>query len=301
MKVYFDEAGYIGLLADILRNGVSVPDRTGVGSIAVFDRKLVFNAGKQFPFRTVEAAPLRYSYEEFWMFLRGETQTKQLEVKGINFWKGNTSRQFLDNRGLFYVDEGDMNKAYGFQFRGFGGEKSPTTDGVDGGKDQLKDLFANLKKDPYSRRHYVTFWNPAQLDEMALTPCWHSHQFVVLPDENGDDTLHLKMLNRSLDTVYGCMFAVQQYALYQKAIAEIFGFKVGTISCDLTQVHIYNNQIEYAKELVARKLGKPGEVRFKKKLKDLDDLLNLKWEDIEVTGLEVNKEPFKTPKPPMAK
>lgn len=305
MKVYFNESGYIGLIQDVLRNGVNVPDRTGVGCKAVFDRKLVFDVDAQFPFSTIRPAPLRMAFEEFWMFLRGETNTKQLEAKGINFWRGNTSREFLDKRGLNYIHDGDMGKAYGFQFRHFGGFKNWFNDDAQtatwgGGVDQLAALFNDLRNDPYSRRHLVTFWNPMQSHEMALTPCWHSHQYVVLPDGNGNDVLHLKMLNRSLDSVFGCMFAVQQYALYQKAVAEVFGFKVGTLSCDLTHVHIYENQIEYAEELITRKLGKGGVVEFAKELECLEDVLGLRWEDIIVRNLEVNKEPFTTERPPMA-
>lgn len=290
-EIYREEAGFLDLVGDILDNGVEVPDRTGVGSIAVFDRKLIFNNAQTFPFSTCRVAGLRLAFEEFWFFLRGETQTKILESKGITFWQGNTSRDFLVKRGLSHLLEGDMGKAYGYQFRNYGGS----------GFDQLVDTYNTLKKDPFSRRVYNTFWNPAQSNEMALTPCWHSHQFVVLPDkETGENVLNLKLINRSLDVVFGCMFAIQQYALYQRCMAELLGFKVGVLSCDLSQAHIYNNQITYARELRQRTLGLPGEIIIKKPLESLDDLLSMSWDDIEVVGLIVNNQPFKTPRPPMA-
>ena len=288
-KIYFDEEGYVELLRDILENGVEIPDRTGVGSIAVFDRKIVYNVGKQFPFPTIRDCPLRLAFEEMQMFLNGETQTKVLEKKGINFWKGNTSRGFLDARNLEHLHEGDMGKAYGAQWRGFGPQQF----------DQFAEIMRLLVTDKYSRRMLTTLWNPAESHMMALTPCWFQHQFVVLPSKNGD-VLHMKLSNRSLDAVFGERFATQQYAFYLTAVAKMLGMKVGDLSCDLTHVHIYNNQIEYAKELVTRDLGKQGTLKINKDLKRPDDILALTWEDIEIVGLEVNKTPFKTPRPAMA-
>jgi len=289
MKVYFGEQGYIDLLKDVLVNGVKTQDRTGVGCIKVFDRKLVWNVGEQFPFSTFRSAPLRMAFEEFWMFMRGETQTKYLESKKINFWKGNTSREFLDNRGLIDVPEGDMGKAYGYQWRSYNDIL-----------DQLALTYDTLKNDPYSRRIYTTFWNPVQSKDMALTPCWHSHQFIVIPEKDGSLTLNLKLFSRSLDLAFGESFARQQYALYLMCMAKLMNMNVGYMSCDLTDVHIYNNQIEFVKEMVDRDLGKAGTIIINKELNVLDDMIELKWEDIEVDGLDVNTIPFITERPPMA-
>src|SRR5690606_12485428 len=119
MKVYQGEAGYLHMVADCLAFGVDVPDRTGVGCRALFDAKWV--VGDTFPFSTVRPAGLRLAFEEFWFFLNGRTQTKELEEKGVMFWKGNTTKEFLARRGLFNLPEGSMGKAYGFQFRNFNG------------------------------------------------------------------------------------------------------------------------------------------------------------------------------------
>ena len=302
MSYYRGESGYIDMIADVLAKGVEVPDRTGVGCIAMFDAKVVYDVGKVFPFSTIRPAPLRMAFEEFWMFLRGETQTKVLEDKGINFWKPNTSKEFLNSRELGHLPEGDMGKAYGFQFRNFGGE-SIYPDGQQvsyGGHDQLQEVYEELVENPYSRRLYTTFWNPSQSHEMALTPCWHSHHWVVLPDGEGRNVLNLKLINRSLDSVFGFSFAIQQYALYQIAMANLLGMKVGKLSCDLSHVHIYNNQIEYAEELIRRNFGKAGTVEITKPLHSLNDLVSMQFSDIEVQGLEVNSQPFSTPRPPMA-
>lgn len=294
-KIYHGEIGYLQMVADILNYGVDVPDRTGVGSRAMFDAKVIYKPG-EFPFSTVRPMPLRMAFEEFWFMLRGKTQTKELEEKNVGFWRGNTTREFLDKRGLTNLEEGDMGQAYGWQFRGFNRGLVDENEVVD----QLHETLETLKNDPYSRRLLTTLWNPSASKSMALTPCWHSHQFVVLPDEYGDPVLHLKMICRSLDSLFGKCFATQQYALYQMCMAELAGMKVGALSADLSQTHLYANQLDYAEELISRDLGVPGKVRVKRDLKTLDDMLALEWEDIEVTGLEVNKTPFVTPRPEMA-
>lgn len=296
MKIYKNESGYVELLKDVLCNGLQVPDRTGVGSIAIFDAKLVYDTDTQFPFSTIRPAPLRMAFEEFWLYLRGVTDTKVLEERGINFWVGNTSREFLDQRGLQHLPEGSLGKSYSYQWRRFGQDLSKSLHG----KDQLGVVYKELKNNPYSRRLYTSFWNPLQSDFMPLTPCWHSHQFVVLPSSVGADTLNLKVVNRSLDSLFGAQFAIQQYALYQKCMAKLLGMEVGKLSCDLSHVHLYNNQIEFAKEVVQRDFGKQGEVIIHKPLNTLEDLVSLSWEDFEIVGLEVNKTPMKSKRPPMA-
>lgn len=289
-QMWYGEKGYIELIEYVLENGVDTPDRTGVGCRKDFNHQIVYNVGDgQFPFSTIRPAPLRMAFEEFWFFMRGETDTKILEEKGITFWKGNTSRDFLDNRGLRYVPEGDMGKSYGYQWRRY-------SDMVD----QLTQAYDTLYDDPFSRRIYTTFWNPLQSDEMALTPCWHSHLFNVLPDEDGNLVLNLKVFNRSLDLVFGYSFAVQQYALYLICMAQLTNMQVGTIVFDLSDVHIYHNQFEYANELIKRDFGEEGLVYIDKELNTLYDMISLKWDDVCVEDLVVNKKPFKAKRPPMA-
>lgn len=287
--VYLGENGYLDLISDILKHGVPQTDRTGTGTISLFDAKVVYPDNEFGCFSTVRPASLRMSFEELWFFLRGETDTKKLEAKGINFWKPQTSRGFLDSRNLGHLREGDIGVAYSKQFRDFGGAINGT------GHDQIKRLVRDLKEDPFSRRIMVDLWNPAEHHLMCLTPCWFNFQVVVI-----GEYLHFKLRNRSLDSVFGYSFAVQQYRLLQLCLCKMFGYKLGVLSADLSHVHIYNNQIEYAKELVKRDLGKQGEVIIKKELNTLDDLLSLEWSDFDMVGLEVNNEPFVAERPPMA-
>ena len=288
------EAQYFSLLSRVITIGQYMDDRTGIGSFGVFDGKIYYDSG-EFPFMVTRSVPTRLAFEEFWFFIRGETQTKELEKRGVNFWKGNTSREFLDARGLSHLPEGDYGKAYGYQFR-----HNP---------DQLIRLYEGLRDDPYGRRHYVTFWNPNELDEMALTPCHHSHQFVCIPSENNRPTLHLKVINRSLDIVFGYSFAAQQYRLYQIAMADLLGYDVGDLSFDLSQVHVYKNQLNYALEMVGVWCNIPDvtnddydirRVQLNKKLTTLDELINLTWGDWSIVPPKNYESLMKTKKPKMA-
>jgi len=296
-KTYYGEEGYLSLMADVLENGSDVPDRTGVGSRAMFDAKIIFEEGV-FPFSTVRPAGLRLAFHEFWsMMLQGIVQTKVLEDLGIYFWKGNTTREFLDQRGLTDVEEGSMHMGYGWQWRGFNRGLIKEAEDI---VDQLKETIETLQSDIYSRRVYTTLWNPSASKYMALTPCWHSHQFVALPNEKGEPVLHLKLVNRSLDCLFGFSYASQQYRLLQLSLSKLLGVRCGTMSCDLTQVHLYKSQFEYTREVLTRDLGKQGTVTITKDINTMEDLLALQWDDIKVDGLVVNTSEFKTPRPPMA-
>lgn len=283
-KVYFGERGYNQLIYDVLANGVEQEDRTGVGTISIFDAKVVYGAEAFNCFSTARPAALRLAFEELWFFLRGEYDTKKLEEKGVMFWRGNTSREFLDKRGLENLKEGDMGAAYGKQWRNY-------SDHVD----QLQNLISELRTNPLSRRLMVDLWNPYEQPDMCLTPCWFNMQVVVIGEH-----LHMKLRNRSLDVLFGFPFAVQQYRLLQLCLCKMFGYKLGQLSADLSHAHLYNNQIEYARELCKRPFGKQGKVEVNKELNTLNDLLSLEWADFNITGLEVNKTPFVTPRPPMS-
>lgn len=289
-QIWHGEKGYIDMIRYTLNHGVGVPDRTGVGCIKTFNHQVIYDMGNgEFPSSTIRPAPLRMAFEEFWFFMRGETNTKKLEDKKVHFWNGNTTREFLDNRGLADEPEGSMGKAYGYQWRKYNDSH-----------DQLKEVVDTLLDDPFSRRLYTTFWNPSQSHEMALTPCWHSHLFNVYPNEDGELVLNMKVYNRSLDSVFGYSFAVQQYALYMMCIAELTHMKLGQIVFDLADVHIYENQIYYANELIGREFGEHGMVIVEKDIVTLDDMINLEWDDITVEDQEVNRKPFSMKRPPMA-
>lgn len=275
------ERGYLDGLSSILNFGATVrPEecRTGVGSRVHHTGTFILD-GDEFPLFLSRKVNPRLAFEEFWFMLKGKTQTKELEEKGVNFWKGNTSREFLDNRGLHHLEEGDMGKAYGYQWRN------------SGGVDQLKYLLHELEHNPYSRRLLVDLWNPSELDEMALTPCWWSCQFSVTRNSEGFSTLHMVVNNRSLDLLVGMPYAVTQYRMFQMVLADIFGFKLGQAVFNTTNIHVYETQYEYVDKLLKSSEGESylydslGSIVYTGGWDGgtpLDSLLNVKWEDFEV-------------------
>lgn len=293
-NTYFGMRGIDDLLSDILEYGVEVPnERTGTSTLALFDAKIILEG--DYDFVTNRLASPRLAFEEMMFFLRGETDTKILEEKGVNFWRGNTSREFLDARGLQHLPAGDIGAAYSAQWRKFGGYY----DYGQGSVDQLANLIDGLRDDKYGRRHLVTLWNPLESDMMALTPCHHTSQYVVLPDGDGNDVLHVKLINRSLDVAFGTAFALYQYRMLQVMLCEMFGFKMGRLSLDISHAHVYDNQIEYVKELLSRTYEESdNSLTFNKDITTLDDLLSVEWSDWEMV-YKYNDTPFKTPRPQM--
>lgn len=293
------ETGYLQLIDEVINSGVVTEDRTGIGCRKFFDINIVADLRAGFPISTVRNCPWRYSFHEFWCFLRGETDIDPyLQSKGIKFWQEHTSREFLDKRGLSTVPTGNMGKAYGYQLRRFG----KTDDLFSFGVDQLRSTINGLLMDPYSRRHYVTMWNPSQLNEMALPPCWHSHQFFVEAPTTPEElpTLHLKVFSRSADLVFGTPFNVQQYALYLECMSRLVGMEPGILSCNMVDAHVYENQIEFALEMIERETFGMPTLNIHKPIHTMEQMLSLQEEDFEFVGLRVNDKPFSTPKPPMA-
>lgn len=306
-EVYYGSAGVEDLIKEVLDYGVWVKnERTGEMVRSLFDAKIVIPES-EFPFFTnVQASP-RLAYTEMWFFLNGKTDTKELEDKGVYFWQKNTSEDFQESVGLGYLEEGDLGAAYSQQWRNSGGYDEAWaylygsgSKGQSGGTDQLKQLINGLRDDKYSRRHLVTLWSPKENEYGVLTPCHWASQYVVLPDRHGEDVLHLKLINRSVDIVFGLRFALMQYRMFQMALCKMYGFKLGRLSCDMSHVHIYKNQVEYAEELLKREYIDPtlSDIRLTKDIACLDDLLNLQWTDWEME-YETNRTPFKTQRPEM--
>jgi thymidylate synthase len=313
MKVFEGEAGYMQLLDYIVNKNVATPDRTGCGTNKQCGVALHFpDIVEEHPLFTARKMPVRSPIEETLFFCRGHVQTKLLEAKNCNFWKGHTSREFLDEkRGLNHLPTGHMGYAYGAVMRNAGGDYLKLEDGSydpeyipTGGFDQLAYVIDELKRDLWSRRAMIELWAPQDLYRMALTPCVHNYNFTAEMDENGEPVLNLIMKIRSSDGAFGLGSNANQCGFFLKAIAKILGVRPKALTLMIVDSHLYSgsyaDQLPYVKELLTREIRKGPKLTITKELNTLEDLLALEYTDILVEDYNPIEEPMKTPRPPMA-
>jgi thymidylate synthase len=262
------EKNYLSLLQNIIENGVDSPDRTGVGTLSIFGTIARYSLeNNQIPLLTTRKMFFRGIVEELLFFIRGETNTKLLEEKGINIWKGNTSRQFLDKINLSHYPEGEMGPMYGFQWRSFGSKESP-------GKDQLQEVFELIKSDPNSRRLTVTAFNPNVTEQSVLYPCHMFFQFYVK-----NKKLSCLFYQRSVDYMLGNPFNIVSYAVLTHLFAKALGLEAGELVFMGGDTHVYKTHLEGAKELLTREpLGFPR-LKILKDISSIEDMENLSYED----------------------
>ncbi|MFN8674520.1 MAG: thymidylate synthase [Candidatus Sericytochromatia bacterium] len=275
---------YIELLKDIKENGYRKQNRTGVDTISSFSKSLRVDLTEGFPLLTTKKVFFRGVFEEMQMFLKGETDTKKLEEKGVNYWKGNTSREFLDQRNLDFLPEGEMGCGYGHQFRNFGGEHPfvPQTKGLKG-VDQLANVIEKINTNPWDRRIIISLWCPTQLDYAALPPCHLYTQFYCNPDKK---EISCFLLMRSSDLFLGLPTNLIQYALLTHYIAKICGYTAKELYYNAVDAHIYVNHLDKVNIQIERKPYPLPELIIKKEVKTLDDVLALNFEDIEIKNYQ---------------
>lgn len=279
------ECNYLSLLKNVLENGENRDDRTGVGTRSLFAQSLRFDLREGFPLFTTKKVFLRGVFEELMWFIRGQTDTKILEEKGVNIWKSNTRRKFLDNIGLHDLPEGEAGPIYPFQWRYFGAKYPYKSGGVD----QIKYIINLLKNDPYSRRIMISAWNPKDLDKVCLPACHTSVSFYVSGIKDDVKRLNCSFNMRSSDLFLGLPFNVASYALLTHMLVHILGFGVGELVCNLTDSHIYNTHIEQVLEQISRPVRQLPTLKInmpEKELKTVDDLVK-ELESFEYTNIKI--------------
>jgi len=254
------ERQYLNLLADILDNGVQRGDRTGTGTLGVFGRQIRFDLAKGFPVLTTKKLHLRSIFIELLWFLRGDTNVRWLQENGCKIWD-----EWAD-------ENGDLGPVYGKQWRSWG-----TPDG--GSIDQIANLVESLKTNPNSRRHIVSAWNPADVEDMALPPCHCLFQFFV-----ADGKLSCQLYQRSADVFLGVPFNIASYALLTLMVAKVVGLEPGEFVHTFGDAHLYLNHLDQAREQMSREPFPFPTLT----IADKRDLFAFTYEDFRLEGYEAH-------------
>jgi thymidylate synthase len=249
-----EEQQYLNLIKNILENGTWEEGRNGKTK-SIFGNMMRFSLkdGK-IPILTTKKTAWKTCLKELLWFIRGDTDNKLLQEQGVHIWDGNTTREFLDSRGLTDYREGLIGPGYGFQWRHFGGDYDSSAAGVkeggNNGVDQLQQIIDALK-DPAqrtSRRLIMSAWNPQQLDKMALPPCHILCQFNV----HHGNKLSCSMYQRSSDEFLGQPINIASYSFLTHLLAKHCGLEAYEFVYFIGNCHIYENAIDACKLQITR-------------------------------------------------
>jgi len=224
---------YLDLVQRILDEGVEKGDRTGTGTRSVFGHQMRFDLTAGFPLVTTKKIHVKSVVGELLWFISGDTNVRYLRENGISIWD-----EWAD-------EHGDLGPVYGHQWRSW-----PAPDGR--AIDQLAEVIDRLKVDPDSRRHIVSAWNVADLDQMALAPCHAFFQFYVAPQSDGPGRLSCQLYQRSADVFLGVPFNIASYGLLTHMVAQVAGLEVGDFVHTLGDAHLYLNHLDQAREQLTR-------------------------------------------------
>ena len=250
------ERQYLDLLADILANGVQRGDRTGTGTLGVFGRQMRFDLAEGFPLLTTKKLHRKSIILELLWFLRGDTNVRWLQERGVSIWN-----EWADA-------DGELGPVYGKQWRSWAAPDGRVID-------QITAVVHSLKTNPNSRRHIVSAWNPADVDDMALPPCHCLFQFYV-----ADGRLSCQLYQRSADVFLGVPFNIASYALLTLMVAKVCGLEPGEFVHTLGDAHLYLNHLDQARlQLTREPMPLPT-----MHMTDRDDLSAFEFEDFKLEG-----------------
>lgn len=260
---------YLELLNKVMKEGTPKSDRTGTGTKSIFGYQMRFDLSKGFPLLTTKKVHLKSIIYELLWFIKGDTNIKYLKEHGVSIWD-----EWAD-------ENGNLGPVYGAQWRHW---KTP-----DGGEiDQLSNVMRSLKENPDSRRHIVSAWNVADVDNMALPPCHSLFQFYV-----ADGRLSCQLYQRSADLFLGVPFNIASYALLTMMVAKVCGYTAGDFVHTLGDAHIYLNHFEQVETQLGRTPRKLPEMIIHGNQKDI---FSFEYEDFELTGYD----PYPAIKAPVA-
>lgn len=250
---------YLDLLQHVLDTGTPKEDRTGTGTISVFGYQMRYNLQEGFPLVTTKKLHLRSILHELLWFLTGDTNIRYLKENNVSIWD-----EWADANG-------DLGPVYGYQWRSW-----PTYDG--GHVDQISQLVQSLKSNPDSRRHLLSAWNVAMVNDMALPPCHVLFQFYV-----ANNRLSCQLYQRSADLFLGVPFNIASYAALTVMMAQVCGYEPGDFIHTLGDAHIYTNHIEQVRLQLTREPYPLPKLSLNPEIKDI---FGFKYEDIQITNYQ---------------
>ena len=250
---------YLELIKHVMEHGTLKEDRTGTGTISVFGYQLRCNLEDGFPLLTTKKVHLKSIIYELLWFLRGDTNVHWLQERGVRIWN-----EWAD-------ENGELGPVYGHQWRSW-----PDYNG--GTIDQIALLIDQIKNNPNSRRHIVSAWNVAEVNNMALPPCHTLFQFYV-----ADNRLSLQLYKRSADLFLGVPFNIASYALLLMMVAQVCGLKPGEFVHTFGDAHIYRNHFDQVREQLTRE---PRQLPVMRLNPEVNDLLDFTYEDFTLEGYD---------------
>ena len=250
---------YLDLMRHVSEQGTLKADRTGTGTRSVFGWQMRFDLASGFPMLTTKKLHLKSIIHELLWFLQGDTNIRYLKENGVRIWD-----EWAD-------ENGDLRPVYGHQWRHWAA--------ADGRKiDQITALVDGLKRNPDSRRHIVTAWNPADVERMALPPCHALFQFYV-----ADGRLSCQLYQRSADIFLGVPFNIASYALLTLMLAQVCGYRPGDFVHTLGDAHLYSNHLEQVREQLTREPRALPTMRLNPEVKDI---FAFRFEDFTLEGYD---------------
>jgi len=256
---------YLDALKNVMDNGTDRPDRTGIGSRAVFGLPMRFNMKDGFPAVTTKKLAFEAVKAELFWFLSGSNDVKELQKLGCHIWDGNAEADYWKPKAKF---DGDLGRIYGVQWRKW---KSPYSEQP---IDQITNAVKELKENPHNRRIIVSAWNPAELDMMALPPCHLLFHFFSV-----EGKLSLLMYQRSCDMFLGVPFNIASYSLFLCMMAQIVGLEPWEFVHILGDAHVYLNHFDQVKEQLSRAPFPLPKIWINPRVKDI---FSFKMEDVKL-------------------